>query len=214
MSHVPWEYKDLPGYANLERQVAAVLERVRDRSLGTEVCADTRPVHGEFFHGMTPPAHPWFAGNYRGAPLAGLTTYAVRFGTKVGAPPGEVARRMEALGERIRRAIDALDQIEASDAPPVSKLSRAVFVVAALFGPFLLIHPYANGNGHMARFVVFTMLGRHGYWTNNWTVDPQPQPEDLYYAHIRAADANDLIPLVQHLMRCIQARPVPTLPSP
>jgi len=52
-----------------------------------------------------------------------------------------VAERMELLGDRIRRAIDALDQIAASDAPPVSRLSRSVFLVAALFGPFLLVHP-------------------------------------------------------------------------
>jgi len=136
-----WEYKNSPGYVNLHRQVAAVLERVRVRTLGTEVCADTRPVHGEFFSGMTPPDHPWFAGNYRGASLPGLQAYRVRFGDKQGAPPAMVAERMELLGDRIRRAIDALDQIAASDAPPVSRLSRSVFLVAALFGPFLLVHP-------------------------------------------------------------------------
>jgi len=113
---------------------------------------------------------------------------------------------MEALGRRIERAIVALDEVVASDAPEVSKLSRCVFLVAGLFGPFLLVHPYANGNGHMARFIVFTLLGRHGYWTNSWTVDPQPLPSDLYFQHIRSADTNDLIPLVQHLMRCIQGR--------
>jgi hypothetical protein len=36
-----------------------------------------------------------------------------------------------------------------------------------------------NGNGHAARFVLWTILGRYGYWPERWRVDPRP-PDPPY----------------------------------
>jgi hypothetical protein len=64
--------------------------------------------------------------------------------------------------------------------PNLSRLSsedmllRCVAVAARAFQEFLTVHPYADGNGHMGRFIVWVVLMRYGYRPTRWTIEPRP----------------------------------------
>jgi fido (protein-threonine AMPylation protein) len=55
------------------------------------------------------------------------------------------------------------------------KLTKVVRVAVAIFVYFLEIHPYANGNGHAARFILIAALARHGIFLRRWQLHPRPQ---------------------------------------
>ena len=140
---------------------------------------DSRSVHHHMFHRLTPPAHPYYAGHYRGENFPCLFDYQVMIPADplVGTHYATVDAAVALFGQDLLAAAAALD---ASFALPDARLSQesklyfAVVVAARAFQEFLTIHPYANGNGHMARFLVWLLLGRYGYWPRSWTIDPQP----------------------------------------
>ena len=84
---------------------------------------------------------------------------------------------MALFGQDLLNAAAILDKSFAVPDAVVSqkeKLYNAVVIAARAFQELLTIHPYANGNGHVARFLVWLLLGRYGYWPNSWTIDPRP----------------------------------------
>jgi Fic family protein len=79
---------------------------------------------------------------------------------------------MEELRNEIRAGLAALDaNILLS---PEQRLRYLVALAAHVFVAFLTIHPYANGNGHAARLIVWSVFGRYGHWPKNWPVEPRP----------------------------------------
>ncbi|WP_433693270.1 Fic family protein [Paraburkholderia phenoliruptrix] len=51
---------------------------------------------------------------------------------------------------------------------------------------FMAIHPYANGNGHMGRFMLFCFLCLMGMWPEKWPIDKRPpEPYDYYIKKFR-----------------------------
>ncbi|MCC6158169.1 MAG: Fic family protein [Deltaproteobacteria bacterium] len=139
---------------------------------------NTRPVHHLLFQDLTPPDAPYFAGHYRGEDFSGLLNYFVeiRSDPLVGTHPRLVFQKMDFLGQSIRAAIGALDGVIARGerrftedfALKIAKVSAWIFVT------FLGIHPYANGNGHAARFIVRLVAWHYGYWAGAWTIEPRP----------------------------------------
>ena len=84
---------------------------------------------------------------------------------------------MHAFAEDLMTAVSVLDA--SFDVPNITltqeeKLYGAVVLAARVFTEFLTVHPYANGNGHIARFLVWLVLGRYKYWPNAWTIEPRP----------------------------------------
>jgi fido (protein-threonine AMPylation protein) len=171
-----WEYSQFP-------EAAAVLQ-ARAQSViwtllagGYDTSADTRPVHSEMFFGLTPPNCGYYAGNYRGSNLPCLQAFPVGVpgDSRVGAPPSVVQGAMDMLGMSLDSAIQSLDQFAASaDGVATEVLLRSVRIAARLFHEFLTIHPYANGNGHMARFLVWLVLLRYGQRPHRWPIEPRP----------------------------------------
>jgi fido (protein-threonine AMPylation protein) len=79
---------------------------------------------------------------------------------------------MDRLGVQATRALQALDRMhDDPPVPPQVKLFEAVQTACILFELFLRIHPYANGNGHMARAIIIALLARYNYPIRYWTVD-------------------------------------------
>ena len=79
---------------------------------------------------------------------------------------------MEELADAIRECLAALDAAHDrpdGQIPPRMKLYSVVVVACRVLEWFLRIHPYANGNGHIARLVVVGLLGRYGYWPRTWS---------------------------------------------
>ena len=92
---------------------------------------------------------------------------------------------METLRESIVTGLAALD----TELPNLTRgefLTHAIQFGCQIFQVFLRIHPYANGNGHMARYILWIVLARYGFKFQNFPVEPSPWPPDPYVAAIKA----------------------------
>ena len=161
-----------------------------------------------FFAGLTPEHFSYFAGHYRGEPLRCLNNYEVGIDgdTSVGHTAATVPAEMEAFGSRLRYALLLVDMqmaLPSAGLPPAVKMIVLAQVVAALFVEFLEIHPYANGNGHMSRLIVLTLLGKHNYYPRReWTIDPRPS-DPRYPNLIMQYRSGTRDPLVQYIIECL-----------
>lgn len=168
---------------------------------------DTRPVHARYFEGLTPSEYPHYAGNYRGANLPCLERYVVsiRDDPRVGRPPHAVHVLMSEFAAEVQDTVSELDFLHRTSDTVLSKpqkLARTVQLLAALFVYFLEIHPYANGNGHMARFLMISALWRHGYVLSKWKIDPRP-PDPPYSEAIKLYRSGIRQPLEHFIMSCL-----------
>ncbi len=163
--------------------VKAVLRLLQNRSL-LPLATDTRFVHAQLFRGLCPVGFEYYAGHYRGENFRCLKHYSVivSMDPRVGTAPALVAPQMQELALSIRSSMAA---VEAAHELPSIRLSagdKILFSVASacsLFVDFLTIHPYANGNGHIARWLLIAVLRRHGYRLDNFPVEPRP-PDPPY----------------------------------
>lgn len=173
-----FEYDKHPRRPYLAASVQKIIRDLRTgQVLVAALASDTRPSHEQLFHDMTPPTCPYYAGHYRGELFPCLLDYraGVAGDERVGAEPWLVVGLMGQLAERIRRGLDALDAFHArNDISDRNKILASVQLACGVFDSFLAIHPYANGNGHIARLIVWALLGRHGYWPHRWTIEPRP----------------------------------------
>ena len=201
-----FEYKDHPNKAALLPERAAELyswveeERIDIRN----GVADSRSYHQHLFEDLCPPGCYYYAGHYRGEPFRCLRHYGVVIPSDpmVGAPPREVTASMAEFVVAFRAGVAALD--DAFKAPR-SRLDRNQFILyvvafaCRIFVRLLTIHPYANGNGHIARFCLVAILAKYGLVLTGWPIDPSPQPPyaELIYRHRRG----DQTPLEAQVLR-------------
>ncbi len=207
----PWNYR---APANSSRVIQDQLQRllVRLRSARGDTLgfiANTRRLHRHLFSGLTPRGYEYYTGNYRGSEFRCLKYFAVGVDDDltVGYPPEHVLSAMRRLGDILRSAIAGLDE---GFALPNAKISRQtklhflVVFVSRMFVQFLTIHPYADGNGHVARLIVWAVLGRYGYWPKRWPIEPRTgDPE--YLRTIRAYRTGQPQELEHYILKCIAA---------
>jgi hypothetical protein len=122
---------------------------------------------------------------------------------RVGHRANVVLAEMAALAANIERALADCDvtwTVPNAVMSPAEKLARVVSVGVAIFVYFLEIHPYANGNGHAARF----LLARHGVFLRRWQMHPRPQdpPYSLAIAAYRNGDRDRGI-LERFVLSCL-----------
>jgi len=206
-----WEYEDRPNYnTRLTARKTALLKQLR-RLLNSQkaaVAADTRIVHGLMFKGLTPEDFDYFAGHYRGEQFRCLMNYEVGIqgDKRVGHPAATIPMEMNAFTLSVGQVVHQLDyhySVPNAIFSPAHKLLRAIELAAAVFVYFLEIHPYANGNGHMARWILMALLGRHDIYLNA-SFDLHPRPtEPLYSNAIVQYRNNNKAPLHILLMECL-----------
>lgn len=81
-------------------------------------------------------------------------------------------------------------------------MCHVVALASRVFEALLRIHPYVNGNGHIARLIVWCILGRYGYWPLRWTIDPRPTfPE--YTVAIKEYRSGNPDMLERMIMQCL-----------
>jgi len=198
-----WIYETHPERTVIRRRVSDILARLAAGNLNTLATAiDTRGVHGEVFSGLTPPGCDYYAGHYRGERFRCLRSYMVRVegDPRVGKPPASVAFLMDEMNSQIHAGLLALD---ANVAMAIKdKLRYIVALACRVFVYFLEIHPYANGNGHAARMIVWSILLRYGHFPRNWPVEPRP-PNPPYLELISRHRNGDVEPLEMHILQCL-----------
>jgi fido (protein-threonine AMPylation protein) len=178
---------------------------LRSGTLDTRAAAsDTRGVHARLFTGLTPPDQLYYAGHYRGEAFRCLRRYQNIIGSRLGWKPSEVPWMMEIFKRSVTAAVGALDAGNAqpnSIASPEIKLLHTVQVACRFFELLCRIHPYANGNGHAARFCVWAILVRFGYYPVRWPIDPRP-PDPPYTQLLQDYRAGKRDGLEQHVLKC------------
>ena len=164
----PWEYTDVTGYDGILRQQAGpAIERLLGLSRPDLLreAKDTRRVHAAIFRGLTPAGFDYYAGHYRGENFICLRDREVGIlgDPRVGHLPSQVHGGMIGYGTAIQQFADQCEVLLPFDEAIISndeKTIRIVRLAVALFVYFLEIHPYLNGNGHIARlFLIFLTSG-------------------------------------------------------
>jgi fido (protein-threonine AMPylation protein) len=124
-------------------------------------------LHRNLFDGLTPLGFDYYAGHYRGEDFLCLRECEVRIRNdpRVGHPAAVVPDQMRLMAAEVVNVAEHRDILYAVNSRVVGeaeKLACLIEVAAALFVYFLEIHPYANGNGHVGRFLLITLLCRYG----------------------------------------------------
>jgi fido (protein-threonine AMPylation protein) len=109
---------------------------------------------------------PYYAGEIRDSDrrFPKLIDYEVEIGRARGVPAAAVPAELHALQTRARNAIVGPDGAIPIGMPPATALQlRSVLLLAAnLHGEWARIHPFANGNGRIARLWVIWVAARYG----------------------------------------------------
>ncbi len=206
-----WEYRDVPECGEVLRIRSAQIIRaiyVAEASSMIRLLRDTRPVHRMLFAGLSPAGFEYYAGNYRGSwRHICLRDYkvGVQGDPRVGHDPGIVSRSMAEFVVEIDDTLKTIDQVfRISDSvlTRAEKLVRCVQLAAAIFVYFLEIHPFANGNGHMARLILISTMRRRGFFLRKWTLDPRPQ-DPPYTGAIEAYRSGNRTPLEKFILSCL-----------
>lgn len=201
-----WEYRQHTKVGILADRCAKMLTSLRNgRVVIDDSTRDTRASHEQLFTELTPPNSPCFAGHYRGEPFRCIEYYEVRIDgdPRVGVPAGRVAADIANLADNIVRAgFSALKvgfSVPDSRLPPEEKLYYLVTFACRVLVEFLRVHPYANGNGHMGRWIVWLILFKFGYWPQKWPLDTSPPYARLIELH---RDGNPS-PLESYVLDCV-----------
>jgi hypothetical protein len=152
------------------------------------------------FRQLTPANHTYFAGHYRGEPFRCLRYCEVSIPNdpRVGAPPSVVAHWMRELRREINSGFSALDShIVTTRSERLERLRYAVIFSCRVLELFLRIHPYANGNGHAGRLILWSVLGRYSHWPQHFPIEPRPAPPFVdFIKQYRDGDRNPLEMLI------------------
>ena len=199
-------YEQHPQRATLlSAATTQVVTDLGNRALDTErLSADSRPIHRQLFSNLTPDECPYYAGHYRGEAFPCLRYHHVAVdGRPIGFLPHKVPPAMSFGAVNIRDGIRAVDATHQDAAVlPRDKALAAVRLACHTFVFVLRVHPYVNGNGHTARFIVWAILSRYGYWLTAWPIEPRP-PDPPYMDLVRAYRNGDHAPLETFILRAI-----------
>jgi hypothetical protein len=205
-----WDYETVADWNSiLAARSKAALVRLRQLSPERRIALgrDGRPVHGQYFAGLTPPGCAYYAGHYRGEDFTCLKDYRViiQGDPFVGHAPDRVQTDMEIYAADFVQVVadgDFVWAVNNTVVSPAEKLYRIVQLGVAVFVYFLQIHPYANGNGHLARFFLIAFLARYNIYLARWPLHPRPQ-DPPYSELIRRYRRGDRASLEHFVLSCI-----------
>jgi hypothetical protein len=206
----PWEYSSIAGFQEiLARNTRGALIRLRQLNADEriQIGKDTRPLHGQYFQGLTPAGFDYYAGHYRGEDFPCLRDHQVQIvgDPLVGHAPYRIADDMRMFADDFTMITSESDftwGVNSVILARPEKLYRVVQLGVALFVYFLEIHPYVNGNGHMGRFLLISFLSRFGIFLSRWPLHPRPQdpPYSELIGRYRRGDRDSL---VRFVLECI-----------
>jgi fido (protein-threonine AMPylation protein) len=138
--------------------------------------------HRRIYEGVTLPVD-YYAGEVRDTDddCPELIGYEVAVGAMRGVPSAEVPQQLAAFEQSTQRAVAGLDAaLSAGQKPSQGSELRSVLTLCALLhGDWVRIHPFANGNGRVARSWVNWAAARYSLPP---FVDIKPRPAIPAYA--------------------------------
>lgn len=208
-----WDYEKYDGghkgrpHGKVAARCVGILRKLRRGTLDkTSLLSDTRPVHLTLFRGLTPAGMTYFAGNYRGSPYPVLDAYNVQIGGQPGTFAPYVAQDMAIFSNMMATALqDVSHHLAMSHLPEDEQVLYATTFATWALVTFLRIHPYANGNGHISRFIVWAFMGSFDIWPKSWPFESRPGHP--YDANIARYVANDRDPLIQMILAAVVDTP-------
>lgn len=204
-----WDYEHYPNKSTiLQQRTSELLVHLRSGSI--DIIAnliDTREVHKFLFSELVPPNHRYFAGHYRGESFLCLKScfVGVPNDNRVGFHPAIVQDKMQQFSELILLGMNALDRMHSFPeqlVPSEDKLLSTVAFACQVFEEFLRVHPYANGNGHIGRFLIWAILVKYRYFPVQFPIDPRPFFLDYAKVITEYRDGNHE-PLESYILSCI-----------
>jgi fido (protein-threonine AMPylation protein) len=181
---IPWN-EDPPTYAGvIESNLRELLERLEgeasDRS--TPTVAAAQQWHRDVYAGVPLPVD-YYAGEVRDSDeqFPELIGYEVRVGQYPGVPSADVPAALKAFEGQLQEVVSAVDSAISGDDGPQSleQLLTVVDLCAGAHGRWVQIHPFANGNGRVARIWANWCAMRYGLPP---FVRLRPRPEGFAYA--------------------------------
>lgn len=143
--------------------------------------------HHEIFEGVALPV-PYYAGEIRDSDprFPELIGYEVDVGANPGVAADDVPRELERFEDRMRQAVRVLDPLVERGRKMSGEevLGSIVFLCATSHGEWARIHPFANGNGRIARLWATWCALRYGLPP---FLRVFPRPMGLYYGAAAAA---------------------------
>ena len=208
-----WDYETHPRLKALfPQRIADLITAIYTaKCTAVEACSNSRPIHCSLFTDLTPPKHPYYSGHYRGERDC-LIGYEVHIQAAdllnqdpmVGSPSFLVPHEMARYGKLMAKQIKELAAFQrgAILMDPVNRMATIVRFACHAFVTILTIHPFVNGNGHVARALLWIILFHFGYAVPLWTIDPRP-PFPEYSAMIAAHRRNNVDLLEQFVISTI-----------
>lgn len=178
----------------LRRNVRAVLTQIAADAPGRHQpeTAMAHDWHRAIYAGVSSVPGPHFLGAVRGSAHPDLRSYGVVIGDGLGRvvaqtpPPDEVGHRLVDFERSVQAAVLGLDeQIPVGSRPDgPAQLDAVLTLCAVLHGEWVLLHPYANGNGRTARTWANWAALRYGLPP---FVRVKPRPDGLLYPRAAVA---------------------------
>jgi hypothetical protein len=204
MFHPPdcgeWQYESHPKRkAVLQRVSQEIFGEIKNSTVDAiKLVLNTRSYHARLFRELTPKNQLYLAGHYRGESFRCLQARQARIAVNplVGLAPDLVIKAMLQFAQTTSIDIKELDKyhLDTTTTPP-DRLLYTVQQACDMFAKFLLIHPYANGNGHIARILLMAVLFRYHYLLRDFPIEPRPSPNADYGAAIISHQLGDATPL-------------------
>lgn len=160
--------------------------------------------HRQLLAGLSHVPHSCYPGGFRGSDHPWLRDYEVDIGAGLqGVPAREVAARLTRFFAEMERRIQEL----AGRIPPGrdklrDEVVEIVRLAASCHGEWLQIHPFANGNGRVARLLANYVLARFRLAP---VIRLRPRPAPPYTDLATASIRGDLGPLVDWIMELLEA---------
>lgn len=208
---IDWEYKERFDYKEkLEEKTNKIYLQFLFNTIKkddiVESILDTRSIHKFLFRELTPPRCEYLAGNYRGDNYKHLKDMEIGVGNDRGIPPDLVKQAMNKFGLNLKKGLCELDKLHQNpNKLEPEKSKRTVVFACEIFILFLRIHPYANGNGHIARYILIAILKTYGYEITHFPLDPRPN-EPQYSQYIKEYIAGNKTPLVKWIFEKIKLK--------
>jgi len=172
----------------LGQNLAVLLRRIRVEARRRDQLSlsSARNWHGEIMRGLAVP-NAAMVGGFRGE--AGLHDIEVRIGRHRGIAPANVAQALSDYERRLQQAVQRLDELIPTGAElSVDQLAAVIELCSWAHAEWVRIHPFANGNGRVARLWANGVAMRYGLPP---FVRLRPRPDGGYDSACEAAMRGD-----------------------